>query len=125
MRTIIRRAALTAVTLTAALAAPAAADAYSGSFQTPTGNIVCQYATGYSGYMACDVNSARVTYQMSRRGYPRVYGMGPALRGDWTLRYGRKVTVGSFSCTSRYDGLTCRNRGGHGFFVAVQARYRW
>lgn len=38
------------------------------------------------------------------------------------LRYGTRIAFGrgALVCTSRKVGLTCRNRGGHGFFLSRQ-----
>ena len=36
------------------------------------------------------------------------------------LPYGRSWHSGSFTCTSRVAGVTCRSRAGHGFFVSRQ-----
>ena len=36
------------------------------------------------------------------------------------LPYGRSWHSGSFTCTSRVAGVTCRSRAGHGFFVSLQ-----
>lgn len=109
----------------AALTVPAAASAASGSFQTPSGNIVCSYWTGYAGALDCTVRSADVTYSMTRTGFPRVYDAYGRRAGAFTLGYGRRVSVGSFRCTSRYDGLHCVNRRGHGYFLSIQERYRF
>jgi hypothetical protein len=34
------------------------------------------------------------------------------------LAYGTSITLGKITCTSRRSGLTCRNPGGHGFFLS-------
>lgn len=123
MRTVKTLAAATIATAT--LTVPAAADAASGSFQTPTGNIVCSYWTGYGGALDCTVRSADVTYTMTRTGFPRVYDAYGRGAGSFTLGYGRHVSVGSFRCSSRFDGLHCTNRRGHGYFLSTQERYRF
>ena len=38
-----------------------------------------------------------------------------------SLAYGTASRVGGSECISRTDGITCVNRGGHGFFISVQS----
>ena len=38
--------------------------------------------------------------------------------GAHTVRYGTTWHGGPFTCTSSRAGMTCRNRGGHGFYIA-------
>lgn len=42
-----------------------------------------------------------------------------------TLPYGRTMRHVGITCWSRVDGVTCRNRDGHGFFVAREAWRVW
>ena len=124
MLTVIRRTIVTTVAA-AALATPAAADAAAGGSQTPSGNIVCTYRTGFTAEIACDVRSAGVLYFMERRGYPEVYDRTRHLRAYRTLGYGRTIRTGAFTCRSRSAGLRCTNRGGRGFFLSQERRYRF
>jgi hypothetical protein len=36
------------------------------------------------------------------------------------LPYGSRWSQGPFTCWSRLDGVTCRNRSGHGLFISRQ-----
>jgi hypothetical protein len=38
-----------------------------------------------------------------------------------TLAYGDGDRLGGLSCVSEEDGLTCRARDGHGFFLSIQS----
>src|SRR3954470_4397158 len=42
-----------------------------------------------------------------------------------TLAYGRTWRYRSFTCTSRFTGLTCTNRGGHGLFLSRDSYRLW
>ena len=121
---------------TAALAAlPAAAGALT-QFQTPSRNIGCIGGT-FDGrqFLRCDISRTRVpapprpstcdadygnAFEMSPSGPARRICHGDtALGGPRVLGYGRSIRIGAFACTSRQVGLTCRNRGGHGWFLSV------
>jgi hypothetical protein len=117
----IRRTILSTV-VAATLAAPAAAQADHAGFQTPSGNIVCEYA---SAYVACDVKSVGGYYVLKRGGLPSAYRGTRGLDGYRTLGYGSTMRMGSFKCRSSFAGLRCTNRGGHGFFLSKQERYRF
>ena len=124
MPAILRKTVAVAVAA-AALATPAAADAYSGDFRTPTGNIVCSFHTGYHGVLYCGVRSAGVSYFLNRRGYPSSYRGTRNMYPHRVLRYGNTLRAGSFACRSRFAGPRCTNRSGHGFFLSIQERYRF
>jgi uncharacterized protein DUF6636 len=123
----------------AAAAAAAASPLHSKTFRTPSRNIGCAYydasITG-TAIFRCDLLSglhpepARrcegdwTGASMSLRGRA-----GPTCAGDTVydrrapiLAYGRVWSRAGLTCTSRMTGLTCRNRDGHGFFLA---RERW
>jgi hypothetical protein len=136
---------LAAVTL--APGAPAA-PLTSGTFKTPSGNIVCAYVYGgrighptvHCGIKSglkppppkidCEGNGDPVTDRVTLRstgrvGVTRCAGdAGPYAEQDhaWVLRYGRTWRHGRLRCSSRFKGLTCRNRQRHGFFLS---RERW
>jgi len=119
-----------------------------GSFKTPSRNIVCGYSIDQHGHasMECgvksglkppprrihcaagDPNDKRVGLTDAGRARPVLCAgdPGPLLpqieAKAIVLRYGRKVTFGGITCSSATAGLTCRNRAGHGFFLA---RERW
>lgn len=118
----IRKTILSTVVAAATLAAPASADAAHNGFQTPSGNIVCEYA---SSYVACDVKSVDSYFVLRRSGHPSGYRGTRGLDGYRTLRYGSTIRMGSFRCRSSSAGLRCTNRGGHGFFLSKQERYRF
>ncbi len=116
-----------------------------GYFKTPSGNIICNYSIGPTRFVDCGVRSGlkpavrprhcnvgdpihdRIDLPGSGRpAVPRCAGdPGPFLGYQdhpRTLGYGRHWSGGGMRCTSRTRGLTCRNRGGHGFFLS---RARW
>ena len=129
----------------AALGATASA-ARNGTFKTPSGNIVCGYVVAASArdtFVECGIKSGlrpaprntctdldysgkRVGLTATGRAVPVVCAGDPgpflfAARAH-VLAYGRTWRGGGITCTSRRTGLTCRNRGGHGFFLS---RERW
>jgi Family of unknown function (DUF6636) len=119
-----------------------------GAFKTPSGNIVCGYgiAPDGSASMECgiksglkppprpircdagDPNDKRVSLRDTGRSAPVLCAgdPGPLLPQIVTkasvLAYGRTVRFGRIACSSAANGLTCRNGGGHGFFLS---RERW
>ena len=119
--------------------------AASSYFKTPTHNIVCYHSVGTTfSIITCGIKSGlrpapphitctegdyagdRVVLQAtgtvqvpSCAGDPGPFvGVGTAP----VLVYGKRWAGGGLRCTSRFRGLTCRNRSGHGFFLS---RERW
>jgi hypothetical protein len=119
-----------------------------GSFKTPSRNIVCGYGIDQRGRasMECgiksglkpppppihcdagDPNDKRIG--LTDTGRARLVlcagDPGPLLpqieAKARVLAYGTKIHIGRITCSSAIIGLTCRNRGGHGFFLS---RQRW
>jgi hypothetical protein len=124
-----------------------AAPAY-GAFKTPSGNIVCGWSIGgarpASASIECgiksglkpspprvhctagDPNDKRISLTAAGRAIPVTCAGDPGpfvVEAKATvLRYGKTWADGGISCTSATNGLTCRNRAGHGFFLS---RERW
>jgi hypothetical protein len=116
----------------------------SGYFKTPSGNIVCFYSPGPvdrpQAFLACGIKSGlkpapprrpcqdggyagdRVTLLPTGRvNVPSCAGDPGALVGEReasVLGYGKSWSGGGLRCTSAADGLTCRNKSGHGFFLS-------
>lgn len=107
-------------------------------FATPSRNIGC---VGMSTDVRCDIASSRAPRpprpKNCRGDWGNAFavertGRGHGLCASDTvlpgpndpvriLRYGTTIRLGGgLSCTSRRAGLTCRNRGGHGFFLSKQ-----
>ena len=42
-----------------------------------------------------------------------------------TLAYGKTWHFKAFTCTSRFTGLTCTNRAGHGLFLSRESWRAW
>ena len=106
-----------------ALAAPAAAEAKTRRFHTPSGNITCLYASkqGPGPFLRCDVLSLNDTgFTVRRRGAARRVHITDSVAGPGrTLEYGERARYGPFSCLSRRIGLRCHSRvSGHGFFLS-------
>jgi hypothetical protein len=117
------------------VAAPAGADTLR-FFRAPSGNIDCLVSEGYA---RCDIRTH--TFKAPRRPatcdleWGSVLSVGKANRrggfacvGDTArdpsaraLPYGRSIAVGRVRCTSRTDGIRCRNRFGRGFLVGRTA----
>jgi hypothetical protein len=136
----VRRAILAVVsaTLALALSVPAAATpSRIVSFRTPSGNINCIYGD-QPHYVRCDIRSGLRPKPPHPQNCDLEYGdsvsMNRASRahlvchGDTTIdprarvvKYGKSITVGPFTCTSRTSGLTCRNAAGHGWFLSRES----
>lgn len=134
MRQLTRAALITTV---AALAVPAVAQARTGPFQSPSGNIGCYI---YAGGARCDIAehdwpsppepaSCELDYggglTVGKAGRGTFFCAGDtALQQGPVLEYGERRSGGRFTCTSRTSGMTCRNRrNGHGFTISKQ-RYK-
>lgn len=127
--------------LAAAMAAlgtgPASAQGLEG-FRTPSGNIHCLAFGPMDGDppgIRCDVreSTARTPPQPAdcEEDWGDSFGLSPAGRGhrlchgdtvvnerNPVLGYGRAWSRYGITCVSRTDGLTCRNRAGHGFSIS-------
>jgi hypothetical protein len=122
----VRTAAMAAA---AALALPAVAEGFIHKpFQTPSKRIMCAYIgeTTRTAEIRCDLHFLNdVAYVVGPKGKGRRIHVTDAV-GDpkaKVLAYGRSVSYGRYTCTSRTSGLTCRNRGtGHGFTVSRERR---
>ena len=53
------------------------------------------------------------------------YDLGRKRPSDRILQYGKSFHRGSFTCTSRVTGITCRNGNGHGLVVSRQSWRVW
>jgi hypothetical protein len=107
------------------------------TFRSPTGNIGCIIT---SGGARCDISKRNWSPPPRPDSCSTVvdFGQGLAVNpsgrgrfvcaGDTALNpqatplpYGHGSQIGSITCTSSTDGITCTNTNtGHGFFVAVQ-----
>ena len=153
MRLLVRPVAVAAalVALTAGLlaggagTAPASTDGF-GFFKTPSGKIVCQWASGGSpsasvecgvetglkppipkggpGCLHLDYVGNRVSLSVTGRvqPVPCAGDAGPFAAPAKTvyLHYGKTWSASGLSCTAATKGLTCRNRDGHGFFLSLR-----
>lgn len=115
-----------------AFAAPATATALPG-FRTPSNNIHC---AGYGGEVRCDIRATTNGRPKRPKSCHYDWGTAYGIKRGWTrgrrfcvsdtvydpahrtLRYGTSWTYAGVRCTSASSGLTCRNAGGHGFFLS-------
>ena len=114
------------------------------SFRTPSGNIGCVYASGLGAptSLRCDIRSRLRprprkphgcdldwgdSYWMTATGRVGVtcHGDTAILPNSRVLRYGTRWKHAGFTCLSRVNGLRCRNRAGHGFFLSRRRSYRF
>lgn len=127
------------IVLAAALLALAASNANAVFFASPSRNIGCLLD---KGFVRCDIGTRDWSPPPKPRSCPVDWGQGVSVgkrgrarfvcAGDTVkdprariLHYGRSMTRGRFTCTSRQSGLTCRNRQtGRGFTLAKE-RYRF
>jgi len=98
-------------------------------FKTPSGNIICttgrlplsRSAVGI-GCVVFSVSGARgqASWMMrpTGRAWHRAVAANIETEGLHALAYGRSWSRLGISCSSRFHGLTCRNRSGHGFFLS-------
>lgn len=137
MPRLLRRALLAAFVFVLEPAAGASAEFK--PFRSPSGNIGCYVDT--SAGARCDIAERDWTVSrpagcpsdmdfgqgliVTRRGRGHVVCAGDtALGAGKILAYGRSVSAGRYTCTSRTSGVTCRNgKSGHGFFIS-RASYR-
>lgn len=101
-------------------------------FTSPTGNITCMIFTDDAGPSArCDLTESSISEQHDCGG-TGIWGRSVSLvrgapasmtcisdtvmdAGLPTLAYGDSTTVDGLTCTSRQDGMTCRDDAGHRF----------
>lgn len=116
-RRTLRTLALTAVVAGSTIAAAPASAHAASYFQTPSGNIACQYKFSTST-LRCDVASDDLGVTFNAYGKPRWRDT----IGIWavrTLHYGQHWRSRHFTCTSRVSGLRCVERHtGRGFVLA-------
>jgi hypothetical protein len=112
-------------------------------FRTPSGNIACNYASGFDripAYVRCDVASGLHdptprrpkncdleygdSIGMSKRGRPGLTCHGDTVRDRHArvIAYGHTWRHDGFTCLSQAIGLRCTNLSRHGFFLS---RERW
>ena len=125
----------TAAVLVAATAAIPTATASAGlrGFRSPSGNIVCAQE---GARIRCDLLATTNGRPKRPASCDFDWGYAYATQAGWhrgrrlcvsdtvndpslpTLRYGRSWTAAGVTCRSRSAGVTCANRGGHGFFLS-------
>ena len=119
---------------------------HNGFLKTPSRSVYCDYlyggATKSFRYVRCGfkgtlvppeakpkggcgvvdyVGNRMLLHQTGRaRTEPCAGDAGPFAnpKAAHTVRYGTTWHGGPFTCTSSSAGMTCRNPGGHGFFIA-------
>src|SRR4051794_7573312 len=123
-----------------ALLCSPAAQATVGLFQSPTGNIGCYMD---AGGVRCDIRFKDWATPKRPKWCDVDYGQGLGVgkkgratfvcAGDTAidktspvLAYGHSRSAGRFTCVSKAEGMTCRNRhNGHGFFLSRQSYRRF
>ncbi len=105
-------------------------------FHTPSGNIHCLFlkAQGHES-LRCDVynaiNSPPAQPASCELDYGFSFGLRPsgkarrlcvsdAVNAGRVVPYGSSIERYGMRCKSRTTGLTCRNRSGHGFKLAIE-----
>ena len=84
----------------------------SGSFQSPTGNLRCQIS---GSNLFCSSSNDGFGVVLPGFGAPST-GTGQASGGQ-SVPYGSSWSSGLFRCDSAFDGITCYNQSGNGFFL--------
>jgi hypothetical protein len=106
-------------------------------FRTPSGNIQCSFVHTDNADERIDCLVASTSagkysypleYELDNWRTVQVWRTNQGVMGTpvHVLRYGQTLVRGyrrTFSCTSRFRGLTCRNRfSHHGFFLSRERR---
>ncbi|MGJ4856900.1 DUF6636 domain-containing protein [Labrys sp. La1] len=114
------------------LSVPALADDSMVSFAMPSGNISCRFIPQSEGEGAsAGLELPTLSCEREKQSPARII-LGPSGKGaiykdisdpfccdgDTTVGYGQTWENGPFKCVSAEDGLTCRRRDGHGFFIS-------
>jgi hypothetical protein len=140
------------ILLVLAVSAGAAAAARLPGVKTPSKNISCFYVPQRPtthGNLLCNIKQAVYTGTLQRR------CISPPTGLDWhgftlpdtkkgsivcagglmydardtptyvTLAYGKTWHYKAFTCTSRFTGLTCTTRAGHGLFLSRESWRAW
>jgi hypothetical protein len=136
------------VVIAAGTSGALASTASSGFFKTPSGKIVCGPATGGtpSAFVECGVSSG-LKPPIPKTGHPECQHLnyvgnrialsatgrvqllpcagdaGPF--GDPAdtvpVRYGTTKRIGGITCLVARNGVSCRNRSGHSFFLSLSS----
>jgi hypothetical protein len=148
---------IAALSIATAAALPLAATAHacggsvdpaylSHTFQSPSGNIACDYQVGYrddpnKGYVSCEVrdhtwvaprapvcagydgDELSMIGEASQPSWGCFSGVGPLGESDKsTLDYGQTLSVGPITCDSEPSGVTCTGSNtGHFFRVSRES----
>ena len=110
------------------------------SFQTPTGNIGCQFIEAEATEVRCDLGEYTASYRNQPGSCEYDWGgafgvtswsdVGEVLCYSDTVRdpdaevldYGYNITVGDVTCWSEKTGVICENAVGHGFQISRRAQ---
>jgi hypothetical protein len=93
-------------------------------FRTPSHNIICLYSSkgGPGPFIRCDARFLNdVAYFLKRTGKGKRRHVTDSVNFGHprTLRYGRSLGLGRYTCASRRSGLKCKHRRtGHGFKIS-------
>ena len=115
-------------------------------FRSPSGNIKCLYIPTSGGFMYCTIGQANYRRQLTAYcAQPRFgvdwagFTLGKKRKGSVecsggtlyepstqhpkyvTLPYGQTWKRSVFTCTSRINGVMCKNPAGHGLFVSRES----
>jgi hypothetical protein len=92
----------------------------SGAFASPSYNIVCSKA---GGGVQCVLGGKAPAYRLPASGRPfRASSIANKGLEPSPLAYGKSTTVAGIPCKSETAGVTCTNRGGHGFFLSRESQ---
>jgi hypothetical protein len=120
-----RRSVLVLVLIALCLGAAASpAMARSKHFRTPSHKIICLYKSsgGPGPYIRCDalfLNDTAFFLKKTGKSKRRHVTDSVNFGHPRTLRYGRSLRLGRYTCASRRSGLKCKHRKtGHGFKIS-------
>ena len=122
------RVSLFPAMLLVVMALPPLASA-AASFRTPGRAAYCGLTEGEGPPgLICWTPNDGFSIGMGTRSRP-THSYNPLDRGNYeyaprVLRFGQTWNVFAYRCTSRATGLTCTNRGGHGWWLGRYKGYR-
>jgi len=141
--TITKLALIATATVAATIALPATLQAATaGSFQSPTGNIVCLMGTGDDGKSRVDCEIADHTWLAPPRSPDCPLNWGSRFRleqgsaavfacyhqvlttPEQTLDYGQTRSAGTLTCDSEPSGITCTDSSTGHFFRVSRGSYQ-
>jgi hypothetical protein len=99
-----------------------------GDFKQPGGGVYCTVGRTVPASLQCWRSKSGLTLAMGERGRPSFQTLrrnrNTLADSSPPLRFGRSWTYRGFKCSMARNGLTCKNRSRHGWFMGRTEGYR-